>query len=296
MDLLAYWRYDNYQLDLDAGAGFHFNSRQSRLHTAINKGERVWLFTRLFNGRAAEFRLLACLYVSHKTINAPGYQYGPYRVWGDTDRSRYFRVEVGPRSDVFELLRLLSLDGATLADKNRVTLVQACQTIRGLTPQATTLLVSFANTLDDEPRAKLVPNEEKLEQALSAEEPTQLDLLLNEKSVPYAPTHLQGLRKSRDRNRQLVQELYDLYGGRCQVTAHDSPVLYGVPTAEAHHIVFRSRGGEDELENMVLVSPNLHRAIHSAEARFDYGSLAFMFPNGRVEPLVLNKHLHRRSG
>ena len=34
MDLLAHWRFDNYQRDLEAGAGIHFNSNQSRLHTA----------------------------------------------------------------------------------------------------------------------------------------------------------------------------------------------------------------------------------------------------------------------
>lgn len=86
-----------------------------------------------------------------------------------------------------------------------------------------------------------------------------------------------------------------LYRGRCQVTGHDSPLLYGVPTAEAHHIVYRSRGGDDALENMVLLSPNLHRAIHSTDARFDYGNLSFRFPNGRVEPLVLNDHLESRT-
>jgi 5-methylcytosine-specific restriction enzyme A len=295
MDLLAYWRYDNYRRDLDSGAGFHFNSRQSRLHTAANKGERLWLFTRLIIASQPEYRLLARLNISHKTINAPGYPYGSYRIWGDIGRSRYFKVTADTRYDIFELLRLLHLDGATLQNKNRVTLAQACQTIRILTPQATALLESFADTLDDEPRAKLVPDEEKLESALYADEPTQLNLLLNDESVPYELTHLQNLRQSRDRNRQLVQQLYSIYAGRCQVTAHDSPVIYGAPTAEAHHIVFRSRGGDDDLENMVLISPNLHRAIHAAEARFDYGSLAFLFPNGRVEPLVLNKHLHSRN-
>src|SRR4051794_36027812 len=45
MHLLAYWRWDNYVRDLDEGAGFNFNSKQSRLHTAIEPGETLWLFT-----------------------------------------------------------------------------------------------------------------------------------------------------------------------------------------------------------------------------------------------------------
>ena len=45
MHLLAYWRLDNYLRDLDEGAGFNFNSRQGRLHSAIEPGETLWLFT-----------------------------------------------------------------------------------------------------------------------------------------------------------------------------------------------------------------------------------------------------------
>ena len=37
MDLMAYWRWDNYINDLNEGARFNFNSNQSRLHWAIEK-------------------------------------------------------------------------------------------------------------------------------------------------------------------------------------------------------------------------------------------------------------------
>lgn len=295
MDLLAYWRYDNYIRDLDEGAGFHFNSNQSRLHTAIHIGERLWLFTRVVNTGINEYRLLARLNVIAKTINAPNYQYGPYRIWGDTAFSRYFKVTKNLKEDIFELLRLLDFDGASLREKNRTSIAQACQTIRGLQPSASKLLESFAESLQDEPRAKAVPDEEKFEQALYANEPSQLNLILESPTIAYTDSYKNRLRKSHDRNRQLVQELYGLYSGRCQVTGHDSPLLYGVPTAEAHHIIYRSRGGEDTIDNMVLLSPNLHRAIHSAEAHFDYNTLSFAFPNGRVEPLILNKHLQQRA-
>src|SRR5262249_40071060 len=49
MHLLAYWRRDNYVRDLDEGAGFNFNSGQPRLHTEIEVGENLWLWTRLLN-------------------------------------------------------------------------------------------------------------------------------------------------------------------------------------------------------------------------------------------------------
>lgn len=295
MDLLAYWRYDNYLRDLDEGAGFNFNSSQSRLHTAIQLGERLWLFTRVVNKGKSEYRLLARLNVIAKTINAPNYQYGPYRIWGDTASSRYFKITQNLKDDIFELLRVLDFDGASLHDKNRTSIAQACQTIRALRPSASKILESFAESLQDEPRVKAVPDEEKFEQALYESEPLQLNLILESPTIAYTEFYKNRLRKSHERNRQLVQELYDLYSGRCQVTGHDSPLLYGVPTAEAHHIIYRSRGGGDTIDNMVLLSPNLHRAIHSAEAHFDYNTLSFAFQNGRVEPLILNKHLQRRA-
>ena len=295
MDLLAYWRYDNYLRDIDEGAGFHFNSNQSRLHTAIHAGERLWLFTRVVNAGNSEYRLLARLNMIAKTINAPDYQYGPYRVWGDTASSRYFKVTKNSKDDIFELLRLLDFYGASLSNKDRTSLAQACQTIRGLHLSASDLLESFAESLQNESRATAVPDEEKLEQAIYANEPSQLDFILESPTIAYTESHKNQLRQSYDRNRQLVQDLHHIYSGRCQVTGHDSPLLYGVLTAEAHHIIYRSRGGNDVIENMVLLSPNLHRAIHAAEAHFDYNTLSFMFSNGRVEPLILNKHLQRRT-
>ena len=213
---------------------------------------------------------------------------------GDTSVSRYFKVTDDSKQDAFELLRLIELEGASLKSKNRTSLAQACQTIRAVQPLGNKLLESFSEQLEDEPRAKAVPDEEKLERALYSIESTQLDWILESSQIPYIESHKQRLRQAQERNRQLVQELYKLYDGRCQVTGHDSPLLYGVPTAEAHHIVYRARGGEDVLENLVLLSPNLHRAIHAADGHFDYNKLSFVFLNGRVEPLVLNRHLYKR--
>lgn len=295
MDLLAYWRFDNYCRDLDSGAGFHFNSNQSRLHTAISPGESLWLFTRVFSGNSNQYRLLARLVVSAKTINAPGYKYGAYRVWGNLSSSCYYKACSDSRDDIFDLLRLLEFEGPSLENKTRSSLAQACQTIRELKASAAVLLAAKTDSLQPEPRAATVPNEDKLESALNADEPSQLQLLLRDEGGGYGYDAKTRIGKSYERNRQLVSELHRIYKGRCQVTGHDSPLVYGVPTAEAHHIVYRSRGGEDSLENLVLVSPNVHRAIHAADAKFDYRNLAFVFANGRLEPLAINEHLKSRT-
>src|ERR1700674_2516452 len=112
MHLLAYWRLDNYLRDLDEGAGFNFNSRQARLHTAIEPGETLWLFTVVKN--PPRFFVVAKLLVGSKTSNPTGFKYGDYRVWGDLERSRYFKVRLAePGDEAFELLRRLALVSGT---------------------------------------------------------------------------------------------------------------------------------------------------------------------------------------
>jgi hypothetical protein len=294
MDAIAIWKFSNYQKNIDAGAGFHFNSRQSRLHTALEIGDSLWLVTRVVKNGRNEYRLAARLSIRAKTINAPGFQYGAYRAWGDLKKSSYYRIDETSEQDVFELLRLLEMDSGSLVDRNRSNLFQSMQTIRSVPSKSSKLLESFAAQLPIEMRAYQVVDELKLEKALAAQNPKQLELLFRDEAIGYSENTIFEIKRSYERNRKLVRELHELYNGRCQVTGHDSPLLYGVPTAEAHHVVYRSRGGTDEMENMVLLSPNLHTAIHATNAIFDYDSLAFIFPNGRVEPLILNNHLTKR--
>jgi 5-methylcytosine-specific restriction endonuclease McrA len=295
MDLLAYWRIDNYRRDIDAGAGFHFNSRQPRLHTAINIGDSLWLFTRLA-GRSglSEYRIVARLVVRSKTINPPGYPYGSYRVWGDRVQSQYYQATLSPEHDVYELFRLLPMDAGTMKDCTRATMAQAVQTIRGLKPEASKLLASFAAQLPPEPRALAVPDELSLEKAL-AKQPSQLPLILEDKSLAYSISTRTELLRSAPRNRQLVDELNRFYAGRCQLCGFDSPTVYSVESAESHHIWYRSRGGSDTMENLALLCPNHHTVVHATDATFDYAKLHFIFPNGRVEPFCMNRHLKPRT-
>ena len=295
MDAIAIWNYWNYRKDLDVGAGFHFNSNQSRLHSALNVGDSLWLVTRaVVNGRN-EYRLAARLIIRAKTINAPDYKYGSYRVWGDLKTSSYFQINESSEQDIYELLRLLEMDSGSLATRSRSNLFQSMQTMRSIPAKSSRMLESFASQLPLEMRAYLVVDEPKLEKAYAADNPKRLESLMKDEAGGYSEKTRMEIRQGYKRNRKLVTTLYELYSGRCQVTGHDSPLLYGVSTAEAHHVVYRSRGGADELENLVLVSPNLHTAIHAATATFDFGNLAFIFPNGRVEPLVLNSHLRKRA-
>lgn len=136
MDLLAYWRWDNYVRDLDEGAGFNFNSNQARLHSAINIGERLWLVS----GRRAEggiqYALVASLRVVAKTLNPPDYKYGNFRLWADVKQSAYYSADAPDATDL--LLRLQFQPSSPIV--SRQVIGQSLQTMRSLTPAASVLL------------------------------------------------------------------------------------------------------------------------------------------------------------
>jgi hypothetical protein len=99
VNLLYFWRGDNYRRDLDHGVGFHLNQASPLLHQ-IQIGHSLWAFTRR---RDARYALAAELVVSARTMNPRGFRYGPYRVWGDLQRSRYFQIDSQP--DISLLIR-----------------------------------------------------------------------------------------------------------------------------------------------------------------------------------------------
>ena len=289
MHLLAYWRLDNYLRDLDEGAGFNFNSRQPRLHQEIEPGESLWLFTGLKS--PPRYAVVARLVIRAKTTNPPGYRYGDYRVWGDLRGSRYFKLRPGnPGDDAFDVLRGLPLVSGSFAGCTRTTLPQACQTIRGITGDANRVLEQFTRDLPLEERATQVADEYELERELIDGGEGYRAILQRDHTGP-SDSRRQRLLALAQRDRQLVRQIHDLYSGRCQLCGFDSPLVYGVPSAEAHHVVYLSRGGDDVLDNMVLLCPNHHKVIHRTDATFDYRRLTFLFPNGRAEPLCLNQHL-----
>ena len=284
-DLMAYWRWDVYVRDLDEGAGFHFNSRQSRLHSVIDIGERLWLVT----GKPAEggmrYLLIACLEVAAKTQNPPGYKYSPYRVWADIRRSAYFSTG-GP--DASPLLRQLQF--ATQQPITGGNIGQALQTMRSLTPSDAALLAAWAKNLPLEPRAYRIADEATLERAFDSGEDAVRETVATY-HVGVSPQRRSTLVASYRRNRALVGELHMLYDGRCQLCGFDPLLLYGVRACNGHHIVYLSRSGRDELTNLMLLCPNHHEVIHATNAVFDFKDRHYVFPNHRREPLVLNKHI-----
>ncbi len=93
------------------------------------------------------------------------------------------------------------------------------------------------------------------------------------------------------RARQHTQALRERYQDRCQLCAWCGREHYRHALCEAHHIQWISRGGADAPDNLVLLCPNHHRAVHAADAVLDFADMAFVFEEGRREVLREPGHL-----
>jgi 5-methylcytosine-specific restriction protein A len=281
MPLLYYWRRDNYYRDLDMGAGYHLNQANPLLHE-IEIGDSLWAFTRNHDGR---YVLAAELVARAKTHNPPNFRYGRYRLWGDVVRSRYFLVDVQP--SIEQVIRCLSCTA------NAAILGQSFQghsAVKRITPADHRILVQSASNLPSEPRARILA-EEKLEAALLLGDTEAVEKLIVEERPGMSNERQRYLyQQAPTRNREFAIQLREIYSGKCQICAWDPQDHYGRNLCHAHHLHWLSRGGEDNIDNLALVCPNHHAAIHGCDAPFDFESLSFDFGAFR-EPLKLNSHL-----
>jgi hypothetical protein len=285
VNLLYFWRGDNYRRDLDHGVGFHLNQANHLLHQ-IGIGDSLWAFTRKADGRYA---LAAELIISAKTMNPRGFRYGPYRVWGDLKRSRYFGIDKQP--DISWLIRRLSVTAkAGVLGRS----FQGKAAVRALSEADHLQLLAYAENLPSEPRARLLP-EERLEALLLAGDENAVARLLHDEPVGIAEERRRYLMTEVvRRDRDLVEQLRELYSGECQICGWAPRRHYRAELCEAHHVRWLSRGGDDALSNLVLICPNHHRAIHRCDAPFDFGNNAFVFPN--VNEALTRQHHALASG
>lgn len=280
--LIYHWRYDNYRRDLDMGVGFHLNQNAQTLH-AIERGESLWAFTRAPNGA---YVLAAELICHHKTLNPEGFRYGPYRVWGELERSRYFAVE--GQDDLSSLVRGFDLKTGTMGTPlGRA--FQGKAAVRVISEKEHQLLKRWAQELPLEQRAQLLP-EDLLErdshdflEAYQQSASSVHTLPISAERRAYLSTRMVTRRSS------IVRELRELYDGRCQLTGWNPRELYGRDLCEAHHVHWLSRGGDDELHNLILVAPNQHRLLHATDAPFDYQRQCFI-AGDQALPLVEPRH------
>ena len=280
--LLYYWRPDNYARDRRFGFGFHLNQNSPAMEAAVT-GDSVWAFTR--RTRDGLYVMAAQLVVRAVTRNPRNYRYGAWRIWGDLSASRYFDVDDGPRVEA--LVRSLGIParGTRLGQS-----FQGHAAVRVISEAAHRILTDFTLDLPLLPRVAIYPEDEF--EARIVHGRSVRSLFLREVGEAHEQ-RLRYLYQNVDvrRTRVLVERLHTLYEGRCQICLYDPRQRYGHRTCHGHHIQWLSRGGEDELDNMVLVCPNHHAAIHRDDAAFDFRDFTFTYTNGLREPLAANSHL-----
>lgn len=142
---------------------------------------------------------------------------------------------------------------------------------------------------------RLLP-EEKLEAALIMGDRSSVERLVREEESGVAEERKQYLyEEAPRRNPDLVDRLQRLYKGHCQVCRWDPVDEYGESLCEGHHIRWLSRGGDDALDNLMLVCPNHHRAIHRCDAPLDWDDMAYDFGDHR-EAVAVDQHLEGAVG
>ena len=99
------------------------------------------------------------------------------------------------------------------------------------------------------------------------------------------------LKKVRLLDRSIGDSLKQLYDFRCQMTGEKIGERFDVNVVEAHHIIPFTVSMNNNTSNIIILSPNYHRIIHKAKPEFDREQLAFIYPNGLVDKVMLDKHL-----
>lgn len=281
MPLLYYWRGDNYYRDLDMGAGYHLNQANPLLHQ-IEIGDSLWAFTRRHDGI---YVLATELIVKAKTINPPNFRYGKYRVWGDVNCSRYFQVDGQP--SIENVIRSLSCRAnARILGQS----FQGLAAVKLISQGDAEILRMLSKELPLEPRAHIL-SEDKLEAMLLLGDIEAVRNLIRDEKPGIAEERATYFYKQAPtRNQHLVEQLQKIYSGKCQICQWNPVDDYGKEICHGHHIQWLSRGGADDIRNMVLVCPNHHSVIHKLDAPLDYSDFSFDFGTHR-ESLSLRNHL-----
>lgn len=92
-------------------------------------------------------------------------------------------------------------------------------------------------------------------------------------------------------SKQKVDMLKRLYAYRCQICGKNVGLEYGANIAEAHHIKYFSKSVDNSSDNLLIVCPNHHSLIHALNPEFDYKELQYIYPDGKIDKIVLDLHL-----
>jgi hypothetical protein len=112
--------------------------------------------------------------------------------------------------------------------------------------------------------------------------------------LPLEPPTREHICEVAMRDSKEARWLKKLYNHHCQICG-STPFggELGSDISEAHHIKFLSKDGTDYRDNMMLLCPNHHTAVHLRSPTFNWATLCFEFSPGVVVALKINLHLKK---
>jgi len=103
---------------------------------------------------------------------------------------------------------------------------------------------------------------------------------------------VQSIVSVRKLNRKIGETLKEHYQYRCQICGCYIGEKYGSKLVEAHHIDYYVKSLNNNMSNILIVCPNHHGIIHDRNPKFFRDTCTFEYPNGYIEGLTLNDHIH----
>lgn len=100
-----------------------------------------------------------------------------------------------------------------------------------------------------------------------------------------------GVKKIRKLNKAIGDNLKMLYDYRCQICGKNIGEQYGAHTVESHHIDYFVHSLNNDSKNQLIVCANHHSIIHEVNPKFNRTKLLYLYPNGMLQGIQLNKHL-----
>lgn len=152
------------------------------------------------------------------------------------------------------------------------------------TDLADTFIVDYYTTKDNKVAYNEIMNTTEYEYELANFEPIYDD------NASIVETSC--IKRVRKLDRSIAETLKQLYDYRCQITGERIGNEFGCSVVEAHHIEYFTKSLNNDTSNIIIVNPSFHRIIHQASPIFDRKTLSFVFPNGMVEKVKLDKHLN----
>ena len=127
---------------------------------------------------------------------------------------------------------------------------------------------------------------------LSMYDESYLEDLLNYKDDAKLVTVTREL-KSRVLDRSIINDLKNFYNHRCQICEKQFSMMYSVNICEGHHIEHFVKTFNNDADNIIVLCPDHHRLMHSANPTLDRESMQFTYPNGYNEKIILSDHLSK---